>query len=104
MRLQRTWAVRRGCAVVLASALAASPVVAVPAFAETAQAPAAQQAASGAAAKNATAKDAAAQNAGATTQADLDNAAEGSTVELKGTITEACTSTRSSRSPPPRMP
>ena len=90
MRLQRTWAVRRGCAVVLASALAASPVVAVPAFAETAQAPAAQQAATGAAtAKNATAKDVAAQNAEATTQADLDNAAEGSPVELKGTITQS---------------
>lgn len=86
MKLYRSWAVKRGCAVVLASALAATPVAAIPAFAENAQAPATQQAAANETAKTTAMKDAAGQTVKATTQADLDNAAEGSTVELKGII------------------
>ena len=75
---------KRGCAVLLASALAATPVAAAPAFAETAQAPAPQQPDT---AGTVTAKDAT--TAEATAQADLDDATEGSTVELRGAITES---------------
>lgn len=80
MKLHRSWAIKRGCAVIFASALAATPVLAVPAFAENTQAVAA-------AAQTAAQENAAGQAVEATTQTDLDNAAEGSTVELKGTIT-----------------
>ena len=69
---------KRGCAVALAVALAVTPALAVPAFAEDNAVPTNQQAVS--------LLDVSGQTIKVATQADLDNAAEGSTVELQGTI------------------
>ena len=75
----RFWQIAAEGGFMLACALAATTVFAMPAFAEDAQLATAAQ--------PATQDDDASQTAEVTSQADLDNAAEGSIVKLKGTIT-----------------